>query len=412
MNSRQLSLLLVVALVLGAVGWFFFHRGARSWESAPISANEKILTFQLNDVAHIIIKDGSSELNLVRKPDGWAVGERADFPANFEQVSRLLQKVWNLKPVQALQVGPSQLARLDLLEPAKEGQTGTLLDLKDKDDKRITALLAGKQYLKKSNQSFAPAGFPAGRYVMPEDGSKRIFLVADAMQDLVTKPERWLDHGFIKIEKPKTIALAGSTPTQQWKIQREAESANWKFADAKPGEEVDQTKVSGLASSLSNLSFADVLDPKATPESTGLDKPSSATIETFDGITYSLKIGKLTSEKYPVTVAITSALAAQRESTPNEKAEDKKKLDDEFATEKKKLEEKLAKEKKFEARPFLINKYSIDQLLKNRSDLVKAEPSPTPAASVGPGQPPLPRPLLSAPPAGRPPHTPAPPVRP
>jgi len=412
MNSRQLSLLLVVALVLGAIGWFFFHRGARSWESAPIAADAKVLTFPLNDVAHITIKDGSSELNLVRQPDGWAVRERADFPANFEQVSRLLQKIWNLKPVQSLQVGPSQLARLDLLEPAKGGQTGTLLDLKDKDGKRINALLAGKQYLKKSNQSFAPAGFPAGRYVMPEDGSKRVFLIADAMQDLVTKPERWLDHGFIKVEKPKTIALAGTTPTLQWKIQREPESANWKFADAKPGEEVDQTKVSGLASSLSNLSFADVLDPKATPESTGLDKPSAATIETFDGITYTLKIGKLETDKYPVTVAITSALATQREPAPNEKAEDKKKLDDEFAAQKKELEEKVAKEKKFEGRAFLINKYGIDQLLKNRSDLIKAEPTPTPSASVGAGHPQLPRPLPNAQPGGKALHTPAPPGRP
>jgi hypothetical protein len=205
------------------------------------------------------------------------------------------------------------------------------------------------------------------------------------MQDLVTKPERWLDHGFIKIEKPKTVAVVGTSSALQWKIQRETESANWKFAEAKPGEEVDQTKVSGLASTLSNLSFVDVLDPKATLESTGLDKPSTATIETFDGITYSLKIGKPEGDKYPLTVAITSALASQREPAPNEKAEDKKKLDDEFAAQKKKLEEKLAKEKKFEGRPFLIAKFGIDQLLKNRSDLIKAESSPTPAPPA-PGQ--------------------------
>jgi hypothetical protein len=247
---------------------------------------------------------------------------------------------------------------------------------------------------------------------MPVDGSKRVFLVADPLQDLVTKPERWLDHGFVKIEKPKTIALAGATATQQWKIQRDTESADWKFADAKPGEEVDKTKVSGLTGTLSNMSFTDVLDPKATPESSGLDKPSSVTVETFDGITYALKAGKLTNDKYPVTVSITAAFPAQRAATPNEKPEDKKKLDDEFAAQKKKLEEKLRKERKFEGRPFLINKYSIDQLLKNRSDLVKTESSPTPAASVGPGQPPLPRPLPNAPRAGKVPHTPAPPVRP
>ncbi|MEO6970309.1 MAG: DUF4340 domain-containing protein [Chthoniobacterales bacterium] len=391
MNSRQLSLLLGVALVLGTAGWFLFHRGARSWESAPIPVDQKVLAFPLNDVAHITIKDGSSELNLVKKPDGWAVHERADYPANFEQVSRLLQQIWNLKPVQSLQVGPAQLARLDLLKPAKEGKTGTLLDLKDKDGKRIAALLAGKQYLKKSNQSFAPADFPAGRYVMPEDGLKKVFLVADPLQDFVTKPERWLDHGFVKIEKPKSIALAGTTAAQQWKIQRDNESADWRFASAKPGEEVDKTKAASLAGSVSNLSFSEVLDPAAKPDATGLDKPSTVTVETFDGFIYSLAIGKLSGEKYPLTISIASALPAQRETKPDEKAEDKKKLDDAFAARKKTLEEKLEKEKKFEGRPFLVNKFTIKQLLKNRSDLIKAEPSPapTPSLPLAPPSPPL-----------------------
>ena len=194
MNSRQLTLIVVFAVVLAAIGWILFHRGARSWESQPTSRDGKVIEFPLNDVAHITIKDGTSELNLVRKEDGWVVRERADYPANFEQVSRLLQKIWNLKPVQTLQVGPSQLGRFDLVEPANGAKSGTLLELKDKDEKRIAALLVGKQYFKKSNQNFGPAGFPAGRYVMPEDGSKRVALVSDPLQDLVTKPERWLNR--------------------------------------------------------------------------------------------------------------------------------------------------------------------------------------------------------------------------
>ena len=134
------------------------------------------------------------------------------------------------------------------------------------------------------------------------------------------------------------------------------------------------------------MSFADVMDPTAKPETTGLDKPSTATIETFDGFTYTLKIGKLSNDKYPVTFSIDATLPSQRTSSPNEKAEDKKKLDNEFSARKKTLEEKLAKEKKFEGRPFLLNKYSVAQLLKNRSELVKAPPTPTP--SVAPGAPP------------------------
>lgn len=367
MNSRQLTLILVVAVVLGAIGWVLFHRGTRSWETQPAAGDGKVIEFPLNEVAHITIKDATGEVNLARKADVWVVRERADYPANFEQVSRFLQKVWNLEPVQALQVGPSQLGRFDLIEPAKDTKTsGTLLELKNKDDKRVAALLVGKQYLKKSNQSFGPGEFPAGRYVMPKNNVKRVALISDPLSDLVTKPERWLDRDFIKIEKPKSIALVGATPEKQWKLVRENKSAEWKFADPKPGEELDNTKAQPLASSISSFNFTDVLDPQ-----TKLENPSIVTIETVDGFTYTLKIGPLKGETYPMTVSVEAKPSAPATPTPNDKPEE----------EKKSPEEKLAKEKKFEGRPFLIAKFAVEQLLKNRADLIKTEPSPTPTPS-------------------------------
>jgi hypothetical protein len=281
---------------------------------------------------------------------------------------------------------------------------GTLLELKDKNEKRIAALLVGKQYFKKTNQNFGPAeGFPAGRYVMPEDGSKRVALVSDPLQDLLTKPERWLNLDFIKIEKPKTIALDGAT--MKWKLERENESADWKFADAKPAEELDKAKASTLAASVSNLRLTDALDPQAKPEPTGLDNPSTATIETSDGFTYTLKIGKLNGESYPMTLSIEATLPTQTSVIPNEKPEDQKKREEEFSKKKKTLEEKLAREKRFEGRPFLINKFAIEQLLKDRADLIKAEPSPTPASPTPSTKPQVP---LSSParPAAKPLATP------
>jgi hypothetical protein len=164
-----------------------------------------------------------------------------------------------------------------------------------------------------------------------------------------------------------------------WKLVRDTEAATWKFADAKPGEEPDPPKAAGLASLVGHMSFADVLDPTAKPDSTGLDKPSVITIDTFEGFSYSLKAGKLNGTNYPVTVAVSANLAEQRTATPNEKAEDKKKLDEEFESKKKTLADKLVQAKKLEGRPYLVAKPTIDQMLKNRSDLVKPPPTPTPS---------------------------------
>lgn len=382
MNARQLTFILIVALVLGAVGWILFHRDTSSWKDQSTASRDKVLDFPLNDVARITIKDEAGELNLVRKPEGWVVAERADYPANFEQISRFLQRIWNLKPVESVTVGPSQFARLDLTEPTPGSKGGKLLDLKNSDGQRITALLVGKEYFKNTQQSFGPAALSAGRYVMPEDASKHVFLIADPLADMVTKPERWLARDFLKIEKPKSLALAGMNPAMQWKLQRENETADWKFAAPKPGEELDKTKVTTVANVTSSLNFADVLNPDAPPATTGLDQPSTFTIETFDGFTYTLRIGKMSDDKYPVTVAVSASLPAERTISPNETPEGKAKLDEEFASRKKKFEEKLEKEKKFEGRPFLLNKFTVSQMLKNRSDLLKTEPSPAPTAAA------------------------------
>ena len=377
MNSRQLTLILVVALILGVVGWMLVRRSTNSWQTEPVAADEKVVQFPINDVARITIKDGNGEVNLVRKTDGWVVRERADYPANFEQVSRFLQKLWNLKPVQTLQVGPSQLGRFDLIEPAegREEQRHIRGAEKPGATNESPRFLVGKQYLKKSSQSFGPGEYPAGRYVMPENKAERVSLIADPLQDVVTKPERWLDHQFLKIEKPKSIALAGASPERQWKLVRENESAEWKFAEPKPGEELDKTKATAIASTVGNLSFTDVLDPQ-----TKLENPSTVTIETFDGFTYTLKIGQLKGESYPVTVSVEANLPAATPSpspSPNGKPEEAAKSP----------AEKLANEKKLEGRPFLLNKFSIEQLLKNRAELIQAAPSPSPSTTPMVGAP-------------------------
>src|SRR5207237_9958927 len=127
-------------------------------------------------------------------------------------------------------------------------------------------------------------GYPAGRYVMPEDGSKRVVLVSEPLEEVNLKPERWLSRDFVVIEKPKSITLATETPEKNWKLVRESESGPWKFADAKPGEEVDPPKGTSLASGFAHINFADVLEPNAKPELTGLDKPSTVTFAPFAGV--------------------------------------------------------------------------------------------------------------------------------
>ena len=417
MKGKQLASLLGIVAVVGGVGFYLQRDQSKSWStSGNGAAGGKVLDFPVNDVARVTVKTTGTELNLVKKDDIWTVQERANYPANFEQLSGLVTKISEMKTVQEVKVGPSQFARLELVEPGKGEGSGTLMEFKNKDDKSLGSLILGKKHMKKGDDSMAQFGMsgdmPAGRYVVTI-GGKSVSLVSDSLEEVNTKPESWLKRDFFKIESVTSITLDGATDTQKWKVSRESATTDWKLDGAKPEEALDASKVNPIASTLSSPSFADVMAPDAKPEETGLDKPSTVTFETADKFTYAVKIGKAVGENYPVTVAISAALPKERTPGKDEKPEDKTKLDSDFAATQKRLEEKLANEKKFEARPYLIAKGTIDQLLKDRASLLaEKKPETPPAGAPGAGTPPgasFP-PGIALPPGLTPPPKPAAPI--
>ncbi len=404
MKGKHLALLLLLALLIG-YAWYSLQQGDAAAGRQSDGAGTKVLDFPINDVARVTVKSAGSELNLVKKGEDWAVQERAEYPASYDQVSDLIRKLWELKTVQDVKVGPSQFSRLDLVEPGAEGSAGMVAELKDKDGKALAALLLGKKFMKKGGgmdmgMPGEMPGFPAGRYVAPL-GSTKVSLVSETLEDVDTKAEKWLKRDFFKVELPKTIKVEGVTEPMHWELTRETATAEWKLSDAKPDEQpLDATKVSLLGNLLSSAAFTDVLAPDAKAEDTGLDKPTVITFTTFDRFTYVLKIGKPNGENLPVTVAVTADLAKTREPGKDEKPEDKEKLDKEFQTTLKRLEDKLAAEKKVEQRPYLIAKSTLDTLMKDRPALLtEKKPAVPPAGPDGANIPPAGTPPPPAPPA-------------
>jgi hypothetical protein len=393
MKGKQLAIVLVLLIAVGGVALFLNRRNAASWSNTATSSGDKILNFALNDVSHVSIKTSGAELNLVKKDDVWRVKERVDYPADFDKVSALIRTIWELRPVQDVKIGPSQLGRLQLTEPGQDANGSTRLDLKNAGDKRLAALLLGKKYLRNSDQALGQgAGIPAGRYVMAQDGSNRVFLVSETLDEVQTKPEQWLSHDFVRVENPKSVAVAGATPGINWKVARDDASAPWKLVDAKRGEELDSAKVQSLANVFANAAFADVLAPDAAGTETGLDKPATVRIETFDNFAYELRIGKAMGDNHPVLVSVKAELPKERTQAKDEKPEDKTRLDQEFQAHQQGLIDKLAKEQKLERRPYLIAKATVDQLLKDRSTLMaEKKPVPSPTTARSPTSSPSPR---------------------
>jgi hypothetical protein len=157
--------------------------------------------------------------------------------------------------------------------------------------------------------------------------------------------------------------------TNSWSISRETETGEWKLADAKPGEQLDVSKAGATANPFNFPSFSDIA-ANSKPEEFGLDKPTLITLTTFDDFTYNIRAGQKVSEFYPITVAVTAAVAKDRVPGKDEKPEDKDKLDKEFKEKQKKLEDKLAQEQTFEKWIYLVSNWSLEPVLKTRAQLM------------------------------------------
>ena len=391
MNRKQLIILVVLVAIVGGAGLMIRRQNQSAWQGADANLGKKLLgDLPINDVAHLVIRQGTNELNLARKDALWRVRERGDYPANFQSISEFLIKAKDLKISQSEKVGKSQLVRLALL-PGEGTNPPTIVDFKDQGDKSIRSLLLGKKHLRKSNRpspmgEMDDEGYPDGRWVKTGEGDT-VAVIAEAFLNIEPKPDQWLNKDFFHVDKVRSLSVASPTATNSWKLTRETESGEWKLAEAKAGEQLDSTKTSSLAGALTSPSFADVA-VGAKPENFGLDKPTTVTVETFDSFTYTLKVGQKTNDNYPLTVTVAAQLPKERTPGKDEKAEDKTKLDKEFKDNQKKLEDKLAQEKAFEPWTFLVNSWTLDPVLKDRAALLvekKEEPKKDDKAASTPG---------------------------
>lgn len=367
MNRKQLTLVILLGVVLGGIGFYLKSRDASTWTSSGAGLGQKLLAdFEVNDVAHIRIVQGTNELNLVRKDDLWRVKERWDYPANFETISEFLRKAWEMKAVRTMQVGQSQWGRLELLKPGEGDKAGTLVELKDKDGKVLSSLILGKKHLRES--SGGGEGWPDGRYVMVASNPGTVSLISETWSHIEPKPESWLNKDFFKCEKIKSVSLNW---TNAWTLERAQEGGTLRLVDAQPGEELDTFKASSIGSVFSWPSFEDIAAPDAKPEDLGLDHPILATITTFDNFTYNFKIGnKPVDDDYYLSFTVKANLPTERQPGQDEKPEDKERLDKEFKEKNDKLRDKLAKEKQLEGWTFRVSKWTVDSLLKDRPQLM------------------------------------------
>jgi hypothetical protein len=373
MNTKQLAILVAVGLALGGAGLYVRNQQSAGYRQSSAQLGGALLAgLDASALSGLRITQGTNQLNILKSGNDWTVKERGGYAANFGSIQDFVRKLVDLKATQPVQVGPSRLPILELVAPDKG--PGVLVELLGPDGKTTRSLLLGKKHTKggqdDGGMGAMGGAWPIGRYVMVDNKIETVTLVNEPLANAEPKADQWLEKDWFKVEQPVSVTVTHAEGTNSFGLTRTNEFSEWTLTGAKSEDKVDSAKTGLFSSLLSSPSFDDVLvDPQ--PAALGLDHPIEAKIRTAGGWTYTVKVGKAQEgDRYPVQFATEAQLVTQRTPGKDEKKEDAEKLDKEFSDKLKKQQEKLKAEQARGRWTYLVSKWTIDPILKKRSELM------------------------------------------
>jgi len=343
MSARFVLILVVLLAILGGGALLYqYQERSRRPENVGTLGQPLLKELKAAEVVQIRIAEPKSTLTLRQKNDRWVIAERADFPADTGKVREFVVQALSLKVGQSEPIGEKDRARLNLDE------SGTQVEFVNAEGKPLSKLIVGKKYFKREvdNPEKAKAD---GRFVAVPNEPKLVYLVADPLNQATTRSSEWIDKASFQVEKVKTLEVR-YPEGGGYRIERDGDTADWRLANAKPGEKLEVTKANAASYSLSMLELADVA-PKDTP----LEEPVLIQATTLDGLSYTIRVGRLQGDNHPVRFSSSGTL----------------RKNDKDAERLKKIEERLPREKLLSDYVLLIPKSKLEDTLKKRADLLE-----------------------------------------
>lgn len=354
MNARVATLLVALLALLGG-GALYYYQHVRAQKPAGLAALGKpvLKDLKVADIASIQIREPQAALTLERKTAGWTLAERAGFPADLERVREFVVKAIELKVGQAEPLGAADRKRLKLDDSA------TRVEFRGTDGKALATMLVGRKYFKAEPENPEKA-IGDGRFILLPADDKTVYVVSDPLSQASTKSADWISHAGFSAEKVRSLEYVPASG-EGWTLERASEEAAWTLSGAKGADKVEPSKANSAAYSLANVDFADVAGKDVKPEETGLATPAVLTAQTFDGLTYTLRLGALKGENYYATVAVAG------EPKPQGKDADERA---------KKLAERLPRERGLGTYILLVPKSRVEDALKPRAELLARKEEP------------------------------------
>ena len=348
MNARVAAVLLVLLVALGGGALLTYRQQQAARAPAAERLGQPVVpNLQAADIAAIELRGPSGKLTLQRRDGQWTVAERAGFPADAERVRQLVLGVLELKVGQSERIGEKDRARLKL------DDSGTRLEFRGADGRVLALLIVGKKYFRHEPADPDKASAD-GRFVLRPDAPGTVDIVADPLGLATPSSAAWVSKAGFGAEKVKVMEV-DMPGVGKWRIARTKDDSDWKLTPLYAGESLDAIRANSASYSLNRIEIDDVAAPGMRPDETGLDRPSTIVATTFDGLTYTVKVGKARGDDYYVTVWISGE---PRTTGPDAAARAKQ------------IAERLPREKALAGQVLLVARSKFEDILKKRPELL------------------------------------------
>ncbi len=316
----------IVLLVVSVVLVFAFFAMRKNKIRAIRSLEEKIGTVVFADaefheiISLKIFKGANLKVEINKADDIWTVANLYNYPANPSKLLSFTSDISQMRNMKMMNVEKAQLERLEL-DLNSVNTPPFKIEMNSKSTK-VANFLAGKKHTRKSDGEYA-FEISDGRFLLIP-GKNEIIIIDKPLHELEYEASDWIDQSFFSVEKLKNASLYEDGKSV-WTLSRNTENEEMKLQNPPEGKEIDSAKISEISSTLAQMSFAKIADPNTKNEIAGLDKAKVFTAENFDGIKYTLKIGKKENSDYYVRVSAEYNCPSSPVTLEKEKPEDSEK---------------------------------------------------------------------------------------
>ncbi|HBK08619.1 MAG TPA: hypothetical protein DDZ81_22670 [Acetobacteraceae bacterium] len=249
MSGRRLAILLSVAILALAGGWYFGTATTRVEQAtvAPGTLMFPDLTPKLASAAKLEITHQGKQTVIEKRPDGgWGVASMHDYPIQETKLRGVLTALTELRLVEPRTSDPAEFSRLGVDDPSGATSSADLLRVMDGAGKPILDLIVGHRRVRSQGH------VPDEVYVR-RPGDNQSWLAEGSLQ-VDADAAAWLDRNVINIAHDRIASVSvGDGALTFGKV-------DGKFALTQPADhpKLEDYKVDDVARALEGLTFTEV----------------------------------------------------------------------------------------------------------------------------------------------------------